>query len=518
MQNAYSVGLIMRRGKMAAIPAEDEKLDFAVTPAMAYVGMVLAGIVFLHPTAFNLAKAWATSSSFHHGFFVAPIAYWIIKTTNPSVTPSGSSVPGYMIMIVGAGLWLLSRAAGVALVEQAGFITLLIGMTGVVYGADSLRRWSFPLLFLYFMIPFGETMIPVLQTVTANIIVSLLSAIHMPVSIEGYIITTPAGAFTVAEACAGLRFLIAAMMISSIYAYLSFSTWTKRFLFLSFALSVAILANGARAFLLVLIATLTNKEWAIGPDHVLIGWLFYALVFLVLIYIGQKFADKTPDHWRAPQPEIRQVPSPWSAVPAVAILIFIAIYSSMLVERSVYRAPPPALTLFNAPGWRILPPPQNWQASLTSTDRTAGATYKNASHTVYVSLGYVTHDRRGKELVTSTNRSWDGNYWVLAGKHTDAVYLFGRSETTGFDLLVGPNRRKLATLTGYWLDQEVYFDPREIKLAQMKAKLQGDNPSGGIVILAASYSIDPQEAVTAIRAFTGEVETFDAWLSRNGGR
>ncbi|GJL94392.1 MAG: exosortase A [Hyphococcus sp.] len=503
---------------MAALAAEHEDSEFNVTPGAAYVVLVLAAVILLHPTAFIMVKAWATSSSFHHGFFVAPIALWMIRTTNESVAPSGSSLPGYLIVILGAALWLFSRAAGIALTEQAGFITLLIGMVGIVYGAGSLQRWAFPLLFLYFMIPFGETIIPALQTATAEIVIALLSAIQMPVSLDGYIITTPAGDFTVAEACAGLRFLIAAMMISSLYAYLSFASWAKRFSFLAFALMVAVIANGVRAFLLVLIATLTNKEWAIGPDHVLIGWLFYALIFLVLVLVGQKFADKTPNEWRTAEVEKTNEPSPWSAVPALAILVFLAIYTSMLVERPVHRETPAALTLFNAPGWRILPPPQNWQARLSSTDRTVGATYKNTSHTVYVSVGYITHDRADAELVTTSNRSWDGRYWSLAGQHKDAVYLFGQSETANFSLLTGPNRRKLATLTGYWLDQEIYFNPLEVKFAQMKAKLRGDNPSGGVIILAASYSTAPQEAVTAIRAFTSEVEEFDAWLSRNSGR
>lgn len=484
-------------------------------PIAAFGAIATACAVLLHPTAWSMVKTWASSSSFHHGFAVAPAAVWMIVAMSPRPASSSSPIPGAALLFVGICIWLAGRAANVALVEQLAFVTLLIGAVGVAFGAQALRAWGYPLAFLYFLVPFGASLTPVLQLATAQTVVGLLAAVGTPVGLEGVLIKTPAGAFEIAEACAGLRFLTAAVMVAAIFAYASFHSWRKRVLFLAFAVVLALAANGVRAFLMVLIATLTEKRWAIGPDHWLAGWAFYAIVFAVLIVVGQRFADRrTPIEVAAGGPGRRGLAA---VIPAVGLIALASLYADFVIDRTPAHAAPASVSLLNAPGWRILPPPQNWRAHLPLADRTAAATYETADQTVYISLGFFTHGRQGAEIVTYANRAWDGEEWRKIAGENAVVYLFGRSEKAAFDLLAGPEHRRLAAVTAYWLDGEIYLKPWRVKLAQMKTKLMGRNPPGGIIVIAASYRRDPAEAIAAIRSYTTAVEPLEDWLARNGG-
>lgn len=486
-----------------------------IRPIAAFGAIAGAAALLLHPTAWSMAAIWASSSSYHHGFLVIPAAIWMIAAMSPRPTGPSPRIPGYGVMIAALLIWLAGRGAGAALIEHFAFVTLLIGAVGVAFGARALYDWAWPLFFLYFMVPFGEAIVPALQAATAQTVVGLLALVGTPVSIEGVLIKTPAGAFEIAEACSGLRFLTAAVMIAAVFAYASYSTWRKRILFLLFAVVLALLANGVRAFLMVLVATLTQMRWAVGPDHWLVGWAFYLLVFVILILAGRRFTDRrTPIAVAQGEPARRSL---IHVLPAVGLVAIASLYAGVMVERDPGRDAPATLSLFNAPGWRILPPPQNWRAHLPQADRTAAATYQENGRTVYVSLGFFTHDRRGAEIVAYDNRAWDGEDWRWIAIENEVVYLFGRSEEAPFDLIAGPEHRRLAAVTAYWLDSEIYVEPWRVKLEQMKARLLGRNPPGGVIVIAASYNGDTAEAVAAIRAFTAAVEPLDDWLARNGG-
>ena len=484
-------------------------------PALAFAAIAGTCAVLFHPTAWSMVELWAFSSSYHHGFVVAPAAVWMIAAMSARPQTPGGRLPGLAIFVLGLFAWLAGRAGTVAIIEHVAFVTLMIGAAGIAFGANALRAWAYPLAFLYFLVPFGTALTPVLQQITAQTVVGLLSAVGTPVALEGILITTPAGAFEVAEACAGLRFLIAALMIAAVFAYASFTSWRKRILFLLFAIVVALAANGLRAFLMVLIATLTQMRWGVGPDHWLIGWAFYAAVFAVLILIGRRYADRrAPIEVAAGGPGRSGLASVFIAI---GLTIAAALYAGLVVERTAPRTAPASLSLLSAPGWRILPPPENWRAHIPQADRTAAATYAAQDRSVYIALGFFTHDRRGGEIVAHDNRAWDGEDWRRIGTTRAVVYVFGRSEETAFDLLAGADGRRLAAVTAYWHDGEIYLSPRRAKMAQIKDKLVGRHRPGGMVVIAAAYRRDPAEAIAAIRSYTVAVEPLKAWLARNGG-
>ncbi len=477
--------------------------------AIAYAALAALAVLLTWPTLPDMARTWFGSSYYHHGIFVAPAALWMILAHARRPEGDAGANAGLLMIVAGAALWLVGRAGGAAIIEQVAFVTILIGGVGALFGERVLRAWAWPLAFLYFMVPAGESLLPALQFATAKLVVGALSLFGFDIVVDGVVIRTRVGAFAIAEACAGLNVLIAAIMVSAVFAYVSFKSLSRRLAFILFAAVFAIVANAIRAFFLILIPVLVGEQADIGPNHYIVGWVLYLFVLIALAMIGRRFADR---------PVTRDAGAGASRVRAVPMAIaagYLAVgaaYANMVIDRSVIRAAPATLSLLNAPGWRILPPPQHWRATVPQADRRVGATYDSAGTQVHVSLSYFTHDRRGAEIAGSANAG--SQDWDLIGGHDAVVYLFGTSERRRFSRLSGPEGQKYLSLTTYWLAGDVYFSARDLKLAQARLKLRGENPEGGVMTFAAPYAKDPADAARAIGRFTADVEKFSAWRAR----
>ena len=158
--------------------------------------------------------------------------------------------------------------------------------------------------------PFGATITPQLQDFTTAFVRVGLNLLQIPVYIDGYTIQIPQGSFYIAEACAGLRFLIASIAFGALYALVMYRTPLRRTLFLLASLIVPVLANGFRALGIVVLGNLLGSAKAAATDHVLYGWLFFSIVILILIALGLPFREDqqdAPATPRAPPPQNRQL-------------------------------------------------------------------------------------------------------------------------------------------------------------------------------------------------------------------
>lgn len=480
-------------------------------PVAVYGVYLAVCAVALHPTALAMAKTWFSSSSYHHGVAVAPLAIWMILT-RPRIDPATGPL-GLVAIAGAAALWLMGRAAGVALVEQFAFVTLLIAGAWTLFGSGAAKLWVLPLLFLYFMVPFGEVLIPFLQMLTANAVAGLLNLIGMAAAIDGTLIRTSAGLFEIAKACAGLNFLLAALMVACVYASQTLHDFGTRIAFIAIAAAVALLANFLRAFLLILIATLSDMRFALGPDHLILGLVLYAVVFLVLFWIGELM--KKP-HGVGPEHAPVRARRAWRLSVALAAFLPIAAmsaYAAIVFDFGVALPSPPRDISLNAPGWRILPAPENWGPAINA-DTMKTVTFEKRGARVYVSVSYVAKDRPGKEIVNVLNTPADGVDWRKIADRKEVIYLFGESKEIPLEILAGSDRRRLLVATAYWRRDKVYTNKLSFKWAQMKDKLQGLNPPGGIIMIASDYASDPTEALARIRAYTSDVESFSDWQAR----
>jgi EpsI family protein len=172
---------------------------------------------------------------------------------------------------------------------------MLQGAVSALLGWNITKGLLFPLFYAFFLVPFGEEFVPLLQTVTAKMCMWLLGLSGIPAHLEGIFISTPNALFRVAEACSGVKFLIAMVALGALVSNLCFNSWPRRVAFMAVSVIVPIIANGLRAFSTIYVGHHGNLQFAASMDHVIYGWVFFAVVIALVLAIGWRFFDRRAD-------------------------------------------------------------------------------------------------------------------------------------------------------------------------------------------------------------------------------
>ncbi|MBK5264259.1 MAG: exosortase A, partial [Alphaproteobacteria bacterium] len=265
----------------AAMPKRSLVLQPGWPTHLALLGSVAAVVLLLFAgDAADMVGIWWNSSTFGHCLLIPLILFWLVEQRLPELrqlTPV-AWWPSLIWVVGGALCWLVGDAASVALARHLGLVVILQGTVIAILGPQVSRGLAFPLFYALFLVPFGEEFVPILQTVTARLSMLFLGWSGIPAHLSGVFITTPSGYFEVAEACSGAKFLIAMTAYAALVCNVCFKSWPRRAVFLSAGLIIAVIANGVRAFGTIYIADRTSIDFAAGFDHVVYGWIFFAII------------------------------------------------------------------------------------------------------------------------------------------------------------------------------------------------------------------------------------------------
>lgn len=410
--------------------AESQKAPtFALTTAWRRALLWLAAMLLLllltqAQILGDMARIWWVTKTFNHCLIIPLISAWLIWRRR-DVLARLQPEPSLLALALLGGAMLLLLFADLAGIGAASHFALVLAIQALIWlvlGTAVCRQLLFPLLYLWFAVPFGEFMVPALQDVTADMAVALLRLFDIPVFRDGHFIALPNGDFLVEEACSGISYLIASLALGTLYAYLQYRSYWRRGAFIALAIIVPIIANGVRAFGIILIAHLTNNEYAVGIDHLIYGWLFFGFVMLLLFSFGRWFSDEGP---QSPNlPELTDIAS-FNIKPLLLALALVLI-PGLLNQAPVLPAP----VTFSAPA--ALP---NWQSvnPLSSGSHMRGAEQQLAlsDGVMLVHLGYFPFDGRQHELVNSQHALYNRD--VFHRLQSDRRSIAG-IDATGFRL------------------------------------------------------------------------------------
>jgi EpsI family protein len=268
----------------------------------------------------------------------------------------------------------------------------------------------FPLFFLFFAVPMGEDLVPIMMEFTADFTVGALKLTGIPVYREGLWFSLPSGNWSVVEACSGVRYLIASATLGTMYAYITYHTLWKRLVFIALSVVVPIFANGVRAYMIVMIGHLSDMKLAVGVDHLLYGWVFFGIVMFLLFWIGGFLRE----HHIPPGdavPPVRKTTSRAAnnARFASALMILgISATSAWAVERlaisEVTLNKPLALPVA-ANDWQLIPEEQPlWASRHPPTAESLSGVYRRQGMSVQVFIAFYPKQGQGMEAISSSNR------------------------------------------------------------------------------------------------------------------
>jgi exosortase A len=262
--------------------------------AMTLFAALLVMGYFYFATALSLTTVWTESSDFSHGWLIVPISAWLIwmkRVVWMSSEPEPSSWGIALVLIFGFA-WLLGDIARVSVVRQLGLLGFLPSLVLLVFGVRFARTNLFALGFLFFGVPAGEALNPILMKYTADATIWALQKTGVPVFREGLNFVMPTGSWSVVDACSGLRYLISAIVLGSLFGYLNYSGLLKKCLFVLICAVLSVVANWARAYSVVMVGHLSNMRFGTGDDHVWYGWVFFGVLMTLIFWMGAKYGDK----------------------------------------------------------------------------------------------------------------------------------------------------------------------------------------------------------------------------------
>jgi len=488
----------------------------------ALAATTLAILLLFHRDAIHMATIWWTSSTYNHVLLIPPILAWLVWQRRPelSLLTPAAWWPPLAAVALGGLAWLLGEAAGLALARHAGLVLMLQGTVAACLGKAVTRGLAFPLFFAVFLVPAGEEIVPLMQTLTADISMVLLAASGIPAHIEGVFITTPTGYFEVAEACAGVKFLIAMIAIGALVANLCFRSWPRRIAFMAAAILIPILANGVRAFGTIYIAEASGLEFAEGFDHIFYGWIFFALVIALLMGAGWRFFDRRVDErWFDPA-ALQRRPEPasnWRAVTALVVaLAALPVLWSAAVSAAGTETPPSDIAFPEVRGWQRVAPTNGrpWQPHFAGADLLRMARYRDADgREVDLALAVFARQGEGRELVAyGQGAVAPGGAWAW----TDS----SPAPANGTAELIASNGTTREVVSFYRVGDSLTGSGMQVKLETMKTRLLG-GPQRAVAVLVSAEApgagTSARPAIDAFLAALGPVDTL-ADRAASGGR
>ena len=261
------------------------------------LGLILLGVLF-NQEVIAAVQTWSASTAYNHCFLIIPITLYLLWDRRQDFAGIAAR-PLPVALLAGlpvAVAWLLAERLGIMEGRQLAAVAFAEVLFLAVLGTRLWWAMAGPLLYLFFLVPFGEFLTPRLQDITTFFVRHGLEIIGIPAYIDGYVIEIPQGTFFIAEACAGLRFLIASIAFGCLYALMMYRSPMRRGLFVLASIIVPVIANGFRAIGIVTLGYVLGSAQAAAADHVIYGWIFFSLVILLLIAVGLPFRqDGTPE-------------------------------------------------------------------------------------------------------------------------------------------------------------------------------------------------------------------------------
>ena len=470
---------------------------------------VIILLLIFFSTAASTVAIWDRSETFAHGFLIFPISIWLIWRRREALAqliyqPDWRGLG--VLLLLSAG-WLFAHSGGVLVGEQLMLVAMIPVAVWTLLGARVVWAMAFPLGFLLLAVPMGEALIPHMMDFTANFTVKALQLTGIPVYQEGTFFTIPSGDWSVVEGCSGLRYLIASFTLGVLYAYLTYRSITRRIVFSLAAIVVPVIANGMRAYMIVMIADLSDMKLALGVDHLIYGWVWFGVVMLAMFWVG--------GYWRQDQAEVAAAPHrAFVAEVGVGKLLLTALlvlgvvltgpaYAAWLAARSAALTPVQIVSPAAVNGWVAETAPfTDWQPHYVGPDGQHAAYYSKNGQRVMLYLAYYRTQRQGSELITSQNYMIMQKHprWSNIGEAGVNPALGTLPERVIQTRLRAPEQ-KLLVWRWDQLDGRDMTNDYLSKLLLARERVLGNRDDGAAIVVATPYTDDVDAAKPVLRAF-----------------
>jgi exosortase len=272
----------------------------------------------------HLSGEWSVNEQYSYGWFVpffAIFLFWLRWEDRPQPEIGGQvsevlhgesvlwSIKGRKLIVVTIGIATLLLLLPLRVFEignpdwrplgwvHAGLVAALtLAIVWWTGGEPWLKHFAFPILFFLVAVPWVTPMerpiVQGLMRVAAVLTTEAITLLGIPAQVEGNLIRVSTGLVGVNEACSGVRSLQTSLMIGLLFGELKRLSVPHRAALVLGALSIALVANLLRAFVLVWLSA-TRDLAAADEWHDILGYAIVALVFLGSMFLAFRLGRST---------------------------------------------------------------------------------------------------------------------------------------------------------------------------------------------------------------------------------
>lgn len=515
--NSDVIGLRSDSGGRDTEP-RDPAAAVAWRPTLLALGAgALSILVVYSPTILSMVDKWSHSQTYAHGFLIAPISAYLAWTRRrelarivPSPNPWGIAALAALSL-----LWVLGWAVNANVIEQLSVVLMIPALVVAIAGSETARALLFPLGYLLFAVPIGDELVPTLTEFTARFTIDAIRAVGVPAVREGFFLHIPGQTWEVTKACSGVRYLIASLAVGCIFAYVQFRSWRLRLAFISLAAVVPVLANGIRAFLIVILGYVSNGRLATGVDHLIYGWIFFGIVMMLLLWFGSTWRESMRAGGSGPSaPAVPpRAGRPATATIATCTAIAVALpVVTLLAEQALnhvigsrviatdLRAPA------GAEGWHgPEETSDDWRPHFESPAEEIRQVYSKGEDRVQFFAAVYGRQRQRAELISALNRVYDPKGWRRTEERVRDLPIDHRVvRVIETDLSrVGPVGGERHRLAWHWyvVAGEPTTNAYVAKILELKALLMGRRDPSMAIAIAADYAARPEQAAAVLEDY-----------------
>ncbi len=482
--------------------------------------LILSGVSILFlfvaywQTFYEIVDIWLRSDTFKHGFIVFPIVIYLLwnsRIKSYSTSPQ-TSVPGILILLVFNVLWFVGYITDLGLLKHLSFIAMIPAIFWSLLGGKFIKNNIFPMAYLFFAVPMGEFLIPQLQDITASMSVYLLRLSNVPVVLEGRYFYIPNGSFEVAQACSGIRYLIATLTVGSLYAYFMYASFWRRLLFMLLAIFVPIIANGIRAYGIVMLANFSDYKYAIGFDHVIYGWIFFGVVIFLLFWIGSLFLESKQgvmENKRVILLKENIEGKKQNYLYPFVVLLILSLAPLTLSWRDRWGNDESyesfTIPVLNQKGWQgPYESDDAWRPHFNGATQEYRVAYSRAGENVEVYLAYYQKQQQDREMINVINRFYNKKQFTRINEFTQKLKF-----DNGTDISVRARelRSKISTRIMYdWylIDTTPTINILVAKLLEARSKFSSKKKGSLAIAITAETSNSDEESIQLLNEFVAD--------------
>ena len=255
--------------------------------------ITLATYVF-YPVLVQMFRTWRANPDYSHGLLIVPLSLYFAYGKTPQLRRAelDGSWWGAGILFLGVIAVCIGELGGLLTALRSGYVLALMGLVLLLAGRRVFEILLFPMAFLFLMVPLPQSLVNIiafpLQLIAAGWAVESLQAFGIPALLEGNIIHLAHTQLFVAEACSGLRSLMALLTLGVVFAqFFRPGHMIQQGILVAGTIPIAIVVNAVRVSLTGVLAHNFGRETATGFIHDFQGMITFGMAFFMLLLLAR---------------------------------------------------------------------------------------------------------------------------------------------------------------------------------------------------------------------------------------